>query len=75
MDVLGQPGGEMDSLRRDTEGRALHTLSGQAGNGRATTQIGEDGTMTRLHYTHGVMYAIIERGDMQIMRPLYWRTS
>lgn len=30
----------------------------------------------RLHYIHrlGVMYAIIERGDMTIMTPLYWRT-
>lgn len=26
----------------------------------------------RLHYTCGVMYAIIERGETTIMRPLYW---
>lgn len=27
----------------------------------------------RLHYVHGVMYAIIERGDEQRMVALYWR--
>ena len=25
-----------------------------------------------LKYTRGVMYAIIQRGDVTIMRPLYW---
>jgi hypothetical protein len=27
----------------------------------------------KLHYTRGVMYAIVTRGDEQRMIPLYWR--
>lgn len=28
-----------------------------------------------LKYVCGVMYAIIQRGEMQMMRPLYWSKS